>query len=56
MLMVPELGLSTPPLGRITRSCFQTIFFLTPKIGEDYRFDSYFSDGLVQPPTCINNP
>ena len=29
----------------------QTFFMFTPKIGEDSHFDSYFSDGLVQPPT-----
>ena len=26
-------------------------FIFTPKIGQDFQFDSYFSDGLVQPPT-----
>ena len=26
-------------------------FIFTPKIGEDSHVDSYFSDGLVQPPT-----
>ena len=34
-----------------TRWWFQTFFMFTPKIGEDFQFDSYFSDGLVQPPT-----
>ena len=27
--------------------------FFTPKIGKDFQFDSYFSDGLVQPPTRL---
>ena len=36
-------------------SWWQLKFFLmfTPKFGEDSHFDSYFSDGLVQPPTSI---
>ena len=29
---------------------FQIFFIITPKIGEDFQFDSYFSDGL-KPPT-----
>ena len=29
----------------------QIFFIFTPKIGEDSHFDSYFSKGLVQPPT-----
>ena len=29
----------------------QIFFLFTPKIGEDSHFDSYFTDGLVQPPT-----
>ena len=34
-----------------SRWWFQTFFIFTPKIGEDSHFDSYFSKGLVQPPT-----
>ena len=30
-----------------------TFFIFTPKIGESSHFDSYFSDGLVQPPGII---
>ena len=37
----------------ITRWWFQTVFIFTPKIREDSQFDSYFSEGLVQPPTRI---
>ena len=29
-------------------------FFFTPQNGEDFQFDSYFSDGLVQPLTSLN--
>ena len=29
----------------------QTVFMFTLKIGENSHFDSYFSTGLVQPPT-----
>ena len=29
----------------------QIFFIFFPKVGEDYHFDSYFSKGLVQPPT-----
>ena len=25
----------------------------TPKLGEDFQFDSFFSNGLVQPPTSF---
>ena len=30
---------------------FQICFNFTSKHGEDFQFDLYFSDGLVQPPT-----
>ena len=30
--------------------CFQIFFIFTPKFGEDFHFDSYFSEGL-KPPT-----
>ena len=36
-----------------TRWWFQISFIFTLKIGEDSHFDSYFSDGLVQPPTRV---
>ena len=29
-------------------------FFFTPNLGEMIQFDSYFSDGLVQPPTSLD--
>ena len=29
------------------------IFYFSPLLGEDFQFDSYFSDGLVQPPTRL---
>ena len=29
----------------------QISFIFTPNFGEDSHFESYFSDGLVQPPT-----
>ena len=32
---------------------FNYFFMFTPKIGEDSHFDSYFSDGLVQPPSSM---
>ena len=31
----------------ITRLWFQIIFYFNPKIGQDFQFDSYFSDGLT---------
>ena len=34
----------------LSRWWFYRLFMFTPKIGEDFQFDSYFSDGLVQPP------
>ena len=29
------------------------ILYFHPYFGEDFQFDSYFSDGLVQPPTSL---
>ena len=38
----------------VTRWWFQIFFLFTPTaVGEDFQFDSYFSDGLVQPPTRL---
>ena len=34
-----------------TRWWFSNIFYFHPYLGEDFQFDSYFSKGLVQPPT-----
>ena len=31
----------------------QTFFVFIPNLGEDFHFDSYFSGGLVQPPTRV---
>ena len=31
---------------------FKYVFMFTPKFGEDYHFDQYFSKGL-KPPTCF---
>ena len=39
--------LSTSYLGGGNSS----IFYLQPYLGKDFQFDSYFSNGLVQPPT-----
>ena len=35
----------------LARWWFQTFFLFSPLLGEDSQFDSYFSKGLVQPPT-----
>jgi len=40
-----------PPLCFTIAGGFKYCFIFTPKIGEDVHFDSYFSGGLVQPPT-----
>ena len=32
-----------------SRWWFQRLFIFTPQIGEDFQFDSYFSDGLKPP-------
>ena len=39
-----------------SRWWFQIFFIFTLNIGEDSHFDSYFSNGLVQPPTRKSSP
>ena len=38
---------------RFARCWFQIVFYFHPVYGKDFQFDSYFSDGLVQPPTSL---
>ena len=38
-------------LERIPNMADWNMFIFTPILGEDSHFDSYFSDGLVQPPS-----
>ena len=44
-------GQLTPNKVSITRWWFLDICYFHPLLGEDVQFDSYFSDGLVQPLT-----
>ena len=46
------MGVEHQPVN-VSRWWFQIFFMFTPKIGEDSHFDSYFSKGLVQPPTTV---
>ena len=46
-----EFPMAGPWEDRMTGWWFPIFFIFTPKIGEDSHFDSYFSKGLVQPPT-----
>ena len=40
-------------LGVLLGGGNSNIFCFHPKFGEDFQFDSYFSNGLVQPPTSL---
>ena len=42
-------GRSRPGIN--SRWWFQIFLEFSPLFGEDFEFDEYFSDGLVQPPT-----
>ena len=57
LLIVTMSRISEPPFGERTISTsrwwFQRFFEFSPLFGEDFQFDEYFSDGLVQPPTRL---
>ena len=40
-------------IAELPGSCYHVIFHPITLLGEDFQFDEYFSDGLVQPPTSI---
>ena len=56
-IMFHHLDAKQSPLSPVDWSFsswwFQRFFIFTPKIGEMIQFDSYFSNGLVQPPTSF---
>ena len=61
-IQAAKVGLLRSFLSKIISSgwCFQMFFMFIPSWGRWTHFDSYFSSGLVQPPTSkvwsINNP
>ena len=52
-LQKKSLGHLRAYLFSIARWWFQIFFIFVPKIGEDFQFDRYFSDGL-KPPTRLD--
>ncbi len=42
--------------SHLTRWCFQIFLYVHPILSDIINFDSYFSNGLVQPPASLTHP